>query len=141
MRSSIRPSLIAEMNIVPYIDVMLVLLVIFMAATPVLLQSVTVDLPVAKAEQVKNDIALPVLVTINQQGEPFLNISARPTQVIAPAQLQAEVAAALALDPKRLVLVRADKAARYENVLQTMALLQQAGVPHIGLETEGLATG
>lgn len=132
---------IADMNIVPYVDVMLVLLVIFMAATPMIMQGVVVDLPVATAEPLKDQEQAPLIVSVNQQGQAFLNISHNPTAPMTPLNLKAEVIAALAFDAQRPVLVRADKAVSYDKVLQVMVILQQAGVPNIGLETDGVTAG
>ena len=131
---------IAEINIVPYIDVMLVLLVIFMATTPLMTQGVEVNLPIASAKSLAQDTPMPVVVSINKQGEVFLNIAATPKAAISADIVQAEVAAALSLNPKRQVLVRADKDVTYSLVMQTMVLLQAAGVPSVGLETSEVAT-
>jgi biopolymer transport protein TolR len=131
---------IAEINIVPYIDVMLVLLVIFMATTPLMTQGVEVNLPIASAKSLSQDTPMPVVVSINKQGEVFLNIAATPKAAISADIVQAEVAAALSLNPKRQVLVRADKDVTYSLVMQTMVLLQAAGVPSVGLETSEVVT-
>ena len=131
---------IAEINIVPYIDVMLVLLVIFMATTPLMTQGVEVNLPIASAKSLAQDTPMPVVVSINKQGEVFLNIAATPKAAISADIVQAEVAAALSLNPKRQVLVRADKDVTYSLVMQTMVLLQAAGVPSVGLETSEVVT-
>jgi biopolymer transport protein TolR len=131
---------IAEINVVPYIDVMLVLLVIFMATTPLITQGVEVDLPVASAKALSSDTPMPVVVSINSQGEVFLNIAATPKKPITADIVQAEVAAALSLNPKRQVLVRADKDVSYSLVMQTMVLLQASGVPSVGLETSDMVT-
>lgn len=126
---------IAEINVVPYIDVMLVLLVIFMVTAPMINQGVAVDLPVASAKALPKDSAVPIIVSVNNKGELFLNISPEPTSPIHAKKLQIEVAAALARDSKRPVMVKADKRVSYNTVLEAMVLLQQAGVPSVGLET------
>jgi biopolymer transport protein TolR len=126
---------IAEINVVPYIDVMLVLLVIFMVTAPMINQGVAVDLPTANAKALPKDAALPIIVSVNSKGELFLNISIDPQSPIHSGKLQTEVASALRLDRKRPVMVKADKRVSYNTVLDAMVLLQQAGVPSVGLET------
>ncbi len=126
---------IAEINVVPYIDVMLVLLVIFMVTAPMINQGVAVDLPTANAKPLAQNSNLPIIVSVNQKGELFLNISPEPTSPIHSSKLQAEVAAALIRDKQRQVMVKADKKVSYNTVLDAMVLLQHAGVPSVGLET------
>ena len=128
---------IAEINVVPYIDVMLVLLIIFMVTTPLMTQGVQVELPQASAKELSIKQDLPVVVTVNANGEMFLNISADPKSALDASTIQAEVAAAITLAPERLVMVKGDRQASYEYVMQAMVLLQQAGVVSVGLETNG----
>lgn len=126
---------IAEINVVPYVDVMLVLLVIFMVTAPLMTQGVQVDLPQASAKEITSKQDTPVVVTVNASGEMFLSISANPKEALAPDAIMAEVAAAITLKPDRLVMVKGDRLASYENVVQAMVVLQKAGVGSIGLET------
>ncbi|MGD0465345.1 MAG: ExbD/TolR family protein [Gammaproteobacteria bacterium] len=129
---------VAEINVVPYVDVMLVLLVIFMATAPIIMQGVQVDLPKmqAKAIDSKKD-NFPVVVSIDEQENLYLNIAQNPTKPIDQKQLQLEVAAAILRDPSRLVTVRADSRVSYKVVLRSMVLLQTSGVVSVGLETGG----
>jgi len=129
---------VAEINVVPYVDVMLVLLVIFMATAPIIMQGVQVDLPKmqAKAIDSKKD-NFPIVVSIDEQENLYLNIANNPTKPIDQKQLQIEVAAAVVRDPSRLVTVRADKRVSYNVVLRSMVLLQTSGVVSVGLETGG----
>lgn len=127
---------IAEINIVPYVDVMLVLLVIFMITAPLMTHGVNVTLPQAKAKPLAHNDNIPVVVSVNKEGKLFLNIAQNPARPIKPEILQAEVAAALVRNPKRQILIRGDKRVSYDIVLQAMVVLQHAGVPNIGLETE-----
>ena len=129
---------VAEINVVPYVDVMLVLLVIFMATAPIIMQGVQVDLPKmqAKAIDSKKD-NFPIVVSIDEQENLYLNIANNPTKPIDHKQLQIEVAAAVLRDPSRLVTVRADKRVNYSVVLRSMVLLQVSGVLSVGLETGG----
>jgi biopolymer transport protein TolR len=130
---------IAEINVVPYIDVMLVLLVIFMVTAPMINQGVEVDLPTASAKALPKDTQLPIIISVNVKGDLFLNISSVPDSPINGSKLQQEVATALRVNSKRPVIVKADKNATYDRVMKAMVLLQQAGVPNIGLETTNLA--
>lgn len=127
---------IAEINVVPYIDVMLVLLIIFMVTAPLITQGVQVDLPEADAKIIESSGPLPIVVSVNHRGQLFLNIASSPNQSVAPEDVYTEVAAALLHEPQRAVMVRADKQVAYETILDTMVLLQKAGVPSVGLETQ-----
>ena len=130
--------LMGEINVVPYIDVMLVLLIIFMVTAPLLAQGVKVELPQAAAEPlpVDNENPEPVVLTVNAQGELFLNIGETPDLPLQPAAVRANVAKVLKHQPNRLFLVKGDNAIDYGTVVAAMTLLQQAGVPEIGLVTE-----
>ena len=129
--------MMSEINVVPYIDVMLVLLVIFMITAPLLSEGVKVDLPAANAKplDLKSD-ETPVILTVTRAGEYFLNIGERTDQPIDASVVVARAAAVLKLNPSVHMIVRGDKDARYEQVLQGMVLLQAAGAPSVGLETE-----
>ena len=130
---------IAEINIVPYIDVMLVLLVIFMIATPLLTQGVKVNLPHTNAKVINTQQQLPLIVTVNAEGQYYLN-SGDADVLLNAQQLAVRVAAELQLAKQqhatRQVLVRGDRAAAYGKVVEAMALLQKAGVPQVGLITQ-----
>lgn len=139
-RSSKRRS-IAEINVVPYVDVMLVLLVIFMVTAPMINQGVEVELPTASARPLPKDTQLPIILSVNTKGDLFLNISAVPQSPINSRKMQDEVMSALQRNSKRPVIVKADKNASYDLVIKAMVLLQQAGVPNIGLETSDLTVG
>jgi biopolymer transport protein TolR len=136
---------IAEMNLVPYIDVMLVLLAIFMITAPMLTQGVTVDLPKAASESLKTMDREPIIVSVNEQGDYFLNIHTNPTSPIQPQALRVRVAAELELARQSKealnVLVKGDQGVAYGKVVAAMALLKQAGAEQVGLLTDssGLA--
>ncbi|MGC1182762.1 protein TolR [Legionella sp.] len=131
---------ISEINVVPYIDVMLVLLVIFMITAPMLSQGVTVDLPKAASQTLAPTDKEPIIVSVNQQGTYFLNISSTPADPIEPQALAVRVAAELELakqsNQKLNVLVKGDQGAMYGKVIQAMALLKQAGAEQVGLLTD-----
>jgi biopolymer transport protein TolR len=135
MRRARKP--INQINVVPYIDVMLVLLVIFMITAPLLSEGVKVDLPQANAKPIdlKQD-ETPVILTVNAAGQYFLNIGTPQDQPIGADVVVARVTAVLKLNPGAHLFVRGDRKSSYEQVLQGMVLLQAAGASSIGLETE-----
>ena len=92
-----RNKAIAEINVVPYIDVMLVLLVIFMITAPLLTQGVEIELPRAQAEIISSDKREPLIVSVDAQGEYFLNVNAQPQATIAPNTLATRIAAEFTL--------------------------------------------
>ena len=132
--------LMAEINVVPYIDVMLVLLVIFMITAPLLSQGVQVNLPQASAKPLASQQKDPIVVSVNAGGQYFLNIADNPAQPIQAADLISRVSSELATDTRqgitRAVLVKGDDATNYGKVVQAMVLLQQAGVGDVGLVTQ-----
>jgi biopolymer transport protein TolR len=127
----------AEINVVPYIDVMLVLLIIFMVTTPLLTEGVKVNLPEAKAKTLAQDDKKPIVITVDAHGNYFLNIAADPKTAIAPVILANRIALEVQNGSnERPVLVKGDKQVPYEKVVRAMVLLQQAGVPEVGLVTD-----
>lgn len=126
----------AEINVVPYIDVMLVMLVIFMVTAPLLTQGVKVDLPAAAAEPMEPDQQEPLVVTVDAGGNLYLNIGDTPEQAIDGETLMQRVSAIMRRRHDRTVLVRGDHAVDYGSVMSAMVLLQQAGVPNVGLVTD-----
>ena len=139
-RSSSKKSPMAEINVVPYLDVMLVLLVIFMITTPLLTQGVKVDLPQAKANSLEDKNQVPLVVSVDKNGRYYLNIASKPNQPMTSKALINLVAAHLALAKEaqttRQVMIRGDQDVGYGKVVYAMALLQQAGVQNVGLITE-----
>jgi len=127
-----------EINVVPYIDVMLVLLIIFMITAPLLSQGVEIDLPTADANPISPDQQEPLVVAVNKNGDYFLNIGDQPNKPIKAQLMVNRVAAVLKLRPDTPVLVRGDKDVNYGKVVRAMVFLQQAGVAKVGLMTEGL---
>lgn len=128
----------AEINVVPYIDVMLVLLIIFMITAPLLSQGVEIELPTADANPISPDQQEPLVVAVNKNGDYFLNIGDQPDQPVKATLMVNRVAAVLKLRPDTPVLVRGDRDVDYGSVVRAMVLLQQAGVAKVGLMTEGL---
>ena len=126
----------AEINVVPYIDVMLVLLVIFMITAPLLTQGVKVDLPRADANPIEDDAKRPLVVSVDKQGRFFLTYDDDRSVLLRDDELQPKAAAILQQNPGIPVLVKGDEAVDYGRVVQAMVLLQGAGAPGIGLLTE-----
>ncbi len=135
-RQRVRKRPIAEINVVPYIDVMLVMLVIFMITAPLLTQGVKVDLPAAAAQPIEEADKEPLVVTVDAGGSMYLNVGDAPETAIAAEGLVQTMAAVLRRQPRKTVLVRGDHAAEYGMVVSAMVLLQQAGVPNVGLVTD-----
>jgi len=131
-----RRRMLAEINVVPYIDVMLVLLVIFMVTAPMLMQGVEVELPKADAAPVEDQDAEPLIVSINSKGELFLNLGANEKQVLELATVRQRVAAVLRRTPDKPVLVWGDQRVAYGDVVIVMTALQEAGALSVGLVTE-----
>jgi biopolymer transport protein TolR len=127
---------ISEINVVPYIDVMLVLLIIFMVTAPLLQQGVDVDLPNAPANPLDADSPEPIVISVDEAGLMYLNIAIDPDSSLAAVTLVNEVKAALARQPERPVLVRGDANGPYQHVVSTLVLLQQADVGSVGLVTD-----
>ena len=127
---------VSEINVVPYIDVMLVLLIIFMVTAPLLKQGVEVDLPTAPANPLDAESPEPIVVTVDKAGLMFLNIAVDPDNQISAEALVKQVKSALVKEPKRPVMVRGDANGPYQNVVATLVLLQQANVGSVGLVTE-----
>lgn len=136
MRQRRKP--MGEINVVPYIDVMLVLLIIFMITAPMLTQGVKVNLPQAEAEPVEmpDENTEPLVVSVDAEGNFYVAIGDRQEEPISAQELMAKTAAVLRRNPKTPVLVRGDNAVNYGYVVTAMALLQKAGAPSVGLITQ-----
>lgn len=128
---------ISDINVVPFIDVMLVLLVIFMITTPLLTQGVKVDLPKTEAKALTEQEKEPLIVTVDSSGNFYLNLAEKPNQPIPATTLSTLAASHLAgRGNERPVLVRGDKNVNYGKIIEAMVLLQQAGAKSVGLITQ-----
>src|SRR5437870_4858199 len=130
--------LMGEINVVPYIDVMLVLLIIFMITAPLLTQGVKVDLPKAGAEPLEAQRLQPLVLSVDRQGRLYLNLGANPQAPLDDDTVAARATAALQRNPETQVLVKADTAVAYGRVVQAMVLLQRAGARKVGFITDAL---
>ena len=127
----------SEINVVPYIDVMLVLLVIFMATAPLLTQGVIVDLPEAASEPVPQDQQDPLVISMNFDGAIFLNIGLDQKGSRVTIFSLSEQAGKILRERSDLpVYVRADQKLQYGSVVEVMTVLQKAGAKSVGLVTE-----
>ena len=126
----------SEINVVPYIDVMLVLLVIFMVTAPLLSQGVKVDLPKADAQAMDTRDREPLIVSVDIAGAFYVNYGDDKDKPINAQDLVNRVSALLRLQPGTPVAVRGDKDVKYAQVVYVMTLLQKAGAGSVGLMTD-----
>jgi len=133
--------LMGEINVVPYIDVMLVLLVIFMVTAPLLTQGVNVELPKAGAEPIEDVPNHPPLVlSVDAEGQLFINVGDDEDTPVSGKEIVARTGAVLRNRPETPVLIKADRAVAYGIVVGAMVLLQQGGAEHVGFVTDPLDT-
>ena len=131
--------LIGEINVVPYIDVMLVLLIIFMVTAPLLTQGVSVELPKAGAEPIQNIPNHPPLVlSVDAEGNLYINVGDDEDQPASAKEIVARTSKVLRSRPDTPILIKADKAVPYGNVVGAMVLLQQGGAENVGFVTDPL---
>ncbi len=126
----------AEINVVPYIDVMLVLLIIFMVTAPMLMQGVKVELPKAAAIPVGKQTDEPLIVSVKADGSYYLNLGKDEEKSQSLGVVQDKVSKIIRRKPETTILVWGDKSVPYGNVVELMAALQSAGAPSVGLVTE-----
>lgn len=132
--------LLAEIDVIPYVDVMLVLLVIFMITAPLLSQGVNVDLPKAEAKALTKDQKQPIILSIDEKGRYYLNTTKHPDKPIRERAVLHRVAAEIQLAKRaghtRYVYVRGDKKIHYGKIVRAMVILQKAGADNVGLMTQ-----
>ena len=133
--------LMSEINVVPYIDVMLVLLVIFMVTAPMLTQGIKVDLPKATSEPI-DDVPnhQPLVLSVDSEGNLYINVGDDEDQPASGKEVIARVGAVLRNRPETPILVKADRAVAYGHVVGAMVILQRGGAQHIGFVTDPLDT-
>mgnify|MGYP001822243697 CR=1 FL=1 len=127
---------VSEINVVPYIDVMLVLLIIFMITAPIVQQGVEIELPQLAANTLPPEQQDPVILTVIKTGDYYLNIGDNLKKPVSDDVVTQRIALVLKQKPQTPVLVRGDKDADYGSVTTAMVLLQSAGVEKVGLMTE-----
>ncbi len=126
----------AEINVVPYIDVMLVLLVIFMITAPLLTEGVKVELPRADANPIQEDAQRPIVFTVDREGRYYVTYDDDRSRALERDALLEKAAALIRHNPRAPVLVKGDRAVPYAKVVELMVLLQQAGASSVGLLTD-----
>ena len=133
--------LMGEINVVPYIDVMLVLLVIFMVTAPLLTQGIEVDLPKAAAEPIQDvPNAPPLVLSVDKEGNLYINVGDDEDKPTTGEEVIRRVGIVLRTSPETQILVKADRAVPYGNVVGAMVVLQQGGAENIGFVTDPLDT-
>ena len=125
----------AEINVVPYIDVMLVLLVIFMITAPLLSQGVDVELPKADSKPLEKESQEPLIVSVDRKGNYYINVGGKDDEPVSGDDLGKRVAIVLRRQPQTPVMVRGDTMVDYGRVVELMVLLQKAGAPNVGIMT------
>lgn len=132
-----RKRLVSEINVVPYIDVMLVLLVIFMVTAPMLTPGVPIELPEASTEPLPVDTdEEPLVISMNGQGELFINVGGDGSTPVTLGVMKDRVMKVLAARPGTSVQLRGDQGLDYGTVMEVMGTLQGVGVTSIGLVAE-----
>ncbi len=135
---------LAEINVVPYIDVMLVLLVIFMITAPLLKQGIEVNLPKTQAKHTTPIKEAPIIVSIDRQARYYLNQGKNPQQPLSEAALTQTLQRLLQTTSRagktQDVYVKGDRQVGYGAVVKAMSVLQNAGIAHIGLVTQNHTT-
>lgn len=126
----------AEINVVPYIDVMLVLLVIFMITAPLLTEGVKVELPQADANPIDSDAQRPIVFTVDREGRYYLTYDDDKSVPVQADELLLKASSLIKHNPGAPVLVKGDRGVIYDQVLRLMVLLQQAGAPSVGMLTD-----
>ncbi len=135
-RKTARRKPMAEINVVPYIDVTLVLLIIFMITAPLIQSGVDVDLPQAQAKEIEQTDIPPVIISIDRQGRYFIDLGGQEAEQAEAKELLILVAAVLKNKPETQVYIRGDKDVEYGKVVTVMAALKNAGIAKVGLMTE-----
>ncbi len=125
----------ADINVVPYIDVMLVLLIVFMVTAPLLTQGVKVELPKASSEPIQ-PLEDPIVISIKADGSYYVNLGDEKKLAVSIEDIQDQVNKILAQKPNVPVLIQGDDRVNYGSVVKVMAALQKAGTHQVGLITE-----
>ena len=131
-----RRTLVSEINVVPYIDVMLVLLVVFMIAAPLMVQGVLVNLPETLSEPLPREKNDPLIISIKSEGTFFLETQATKNTPLGLDEISIQVEKILKANPSLQVVVRGDGGVKYQKVMELMSVLQASGAEDVGLITQ-----
>jgi biopolymer transport protein TolR len=129
-------TLISQMNVVPYVDVMLVLLVVFMIAAPLMTQGVLVDLPDMQADAVDAALDDPLILTVDSEGRFYLNFGGDAEQPLDPQTVLERARAVVSRNSATPIFVRGDEAATHGQVMRGFALLRRSGAKQVVLVVE-----
>lgn len=129
-----------EINVVPYIDVMLVLLIIFMVTAPLLTQGIKVELPKAGTEPISESTNTPLILSVDAEGNLYINVGDNEDKPVISNEIISRTRAVLNNNPETLVLIKADRSVPYGIVVGAMVLLQKGGANNIGFVTDPLNT-
>ena len=135
-----KKKLMGEINVVPYIDVMLVLLIIFMVTAPLLTQGIQVELPQAGAEPISESTNTPLILSVDAKGDLYINVGDDEDKPVVSNDIISRTRAVLNNNPETLVLIKADRSVPYGIVVGAMVLLQKGGANNIGFVTDPLNT-
>ena len=131
-----RNKLVSDINVVPYIDVMLVLLVIFMVAAPLMVQGIVLNLPEVSSKDLPKEPSDPLVISVDSEGLFFLEMESTRNTVLSKEELLNKVTKILNSNQDLQVFVRGDSEVRYKKVMELMSLLQKAGAKDVGLITQ-----
>lgn len=135
LRVRVPRKLMSDINVVPYIDVMLVLLVIFMTTAPMMTQGLKVDLPSADSQPIQARDE-PVTLTVKANGRYYINTGSAPKSSTSLEEITRQAGLVMKQKPATLFLVEGDRNVNYGKVIELMAALQKAGIDKLALVTE-----
>ena len=127
--------LVSDINVVPYIDVMLVLLVVFMVSAPLMVQGILLNLPEASNEPLPREQQDPLIISVDSKGQFYLEIQSSQNEPLALIQLSEKISSILKSNPSLQVVVRGDGQVEYQRIISLMSELQNTGVDNVGLIT------
>jgi biopolymer transport protein TolR len=135
-KPKIKKKPMADINVVPYIDVMLVLLIVFMVAAPMMTQGVKVDLPKAAAEPIDTKDDEPLTVSVKKDGSYYIELGGDAEKPRQLSEIKSIVSKVLSQKPNTLVFVQGDRSVQYGVIVTLMSELKSAGAPSVGLITD-----
>ena len=130
-----KKKIINEINVVPYVDVMLVLLVIFMVVTPLAVQGLDINLPKTEAKEIELVNTLPFVIDVSEDGRYFIEEDNEVVQV-SLGFLEDRFSRVIALNPEVEVIIRGDGATDYQSIAELLAVLQSSGANNFSLATQ-----
>ena len=126
----------SDINVVPYIDVMLVLLIIFMVTAPLMTQGMNVNLPTVSAQSISINDAEPIIVSVDADGNTYSNINSEPEAILNHKTIIEQIKNKMKMFPTTPVLIKGDKDAKHGTIITVMGLLQSSGIKEVGIITQ-----